>query len=159
MWKCPCSAAIILIEGDIGCNWRANTWIPTNYMTVHGLVRYGYINEARMLADKTAELVNKAGNGEYFVTETGEGQGLKYSGDGRCWLISCSRNSRTVSTPRWSENTVINAAAQINVSAAVFIQWEAQCHKTERFLNPWMQSATQVLMSTMCGLQTVLSAG
>ena len=77
MWKCPCSAAIILIEGDIGCNWRANTWIPTNYMTVHGLVRYGYINEARMLADKTAELVNKAGNREYFVTETGEGQGLK----------------------------------------------------------------------------------
>jgi len=65
------------LEGDIGCNWRANTWIPTNYMTVHGLVRYGYINEAKMLADKTAELVNKAGNREYFVTETGEGQGLK----------------------------------------------------------------------------------
>jgi len=65
------------LDGDIGCNWRANTWIPTNYMVMHGLARYGYKAQAKVIADKSAELVKKSGNREYFVTETGEGQGLE----------------------------------------------------------------------------------
>ncbi|MEL7239585.1 MAG: trehalase family glycosidase, partial [Planctomycetota bacterium] len=30
------------LPGDVGCSWRANAWLPTNYMLVHGLRRYGY---------------------------------------------------------------------------------------------------------------------
>lgn len=67
----------VKLEGDIGCNWRANTWLPTNYMLMHGLARYGYMDEAEVIARSSAGLVAKSGNREYFVTETGAGQGLK----------------------------------------------------------------------------------
>ncbi len=65
------------IPGDIGCNWRANTWIPTNYMVTHGMKKYGYDKEAYALAESSRELVRKSGNREYYVTESGEGDGLK----------------------------------------------------------------------------------
>lgn len=65
------------LEGDIGCNWRANTWAPTNYMVMHGLARYGYDREAAALAESFMGLIRKSGNREYYVTETGEGQGLE----------------------------------------------------------------------------------
>ena len=48
------------VQGDIrdwGCNWRGSTWIPTNYMIMHGLIDYGYADIARELARKTVELV------------------------------------------------------------------------------------------------------
>jgi len=35
---------------DNGCSWRANTWMPTNYMVYHGLKWYGYDNIASSLA-------------------------------------------------------------------------------------------------------------
>lgn len=64
------------LQGDIGCCWRANTWVPTNYMMMHGLIDYGYFDIARYLAEKTRELAEKSGDREYYVTETGDGMGL-----------------------------------------------------------------------------------
>jgi glycogen debranching enzyme len=61
---------------DLGCNWRAKTWIPTNYMVYHGLKNYGYKELASQLAERTLELMRKAGNREYYDTETGNGDGL-----------------------------------------------------------------------------------
>ncbi len=62
--------------GDMGCSWRANTWIPANYMVYHGLKWYGYHGIATSLARRTVELLEKAGDREYYNTETGEGVGL-----------------------------------------------------------------------------------
>ena len=61
---------------DLGCNWRATTWIPLNYMIYHGLRRYGFRDAATALAGKTAQLVRTAGNREWYDTATGEGRGL-----------------------------------------------------------------------------------
>ena len=62
--------------GDMGCSWRANTWIPANYMIYHGLKWYGYQEIASSLARRTVELIEKAGNHEYYNSETGEGMGM-----------------------------------------------------------------------------------
>ena len=64
------------LPGDLGCNWRANTWIPTNFIAYHGLRSYGYAELASLLAYKTVELVRQAGNREYYDAETGVGLGL-----------------------------------------------------------------------------------
>lgn len=61
---------------DLGCSWRANTWIPTNYMVYHSLKNYGYNDLATLIAVRTNELLNKAGDREYYTSETGVGQGL-----------------------------------------------------------------------------------
>lgn len=61
---------------DLGCSWRANTWIPTNYMVYHGLKDYGYKEIASLLALRTEQLLEKAGDREYYTSETGEGVGL-----------------------------------------------------------------------------------
>ncbi len=61
---------------DNGCSWRANTWIPTNYMVYHGLKWYGYDQVAGSLAQRTVELMEHAGDREYYNSETGEGVGL-----------------------------------------------------------------------------------
>jgi neutral trehalase len=62
--------------GDHGCSWRSTTWIPTNYMVYNGLKNYGYNQIASVVAQRTAELMKKAGNREYYNTESGEGLGL-----------------------------------------------------------------------------------
>ncbi|WP_236254557.1 MGH1-like glycoside hydrolase domain-containing protein [Mucisphaera calidilacus] len=64
------------LPADIGCSWRANTWVPTNYMLARGLRHYGYHDEAKRIDTATMELVNKAGFREYYNAETGEGCGL-----------------------------------------------------------------------------------
>jgi hypothetical protein len=61
---------------DLGCSWRANTWIPTNYMLYHALRDYGYDQIARMVLQATVSLVAASGNREYYNAETGEGCGL-----------------------------------------------------------------------------------
>ena len=61
---------------DMGCSWRSTTWIPTNYMVYNGLKNYGYNQIASVVAQRTVELMSKAGNREYYNTETGEGLGL-----------------------------------------------------------------------------------
>jgi len=59
------------------CTWMGATWIPTNYMVFHGLMKYGYKDAARELADKTFRMVlEEAATREYYNGETGSGQGL-----------------------------------------------------------------------------------
>ncbi len=64
------------LPGDLGCNWRANTWIPTNYYVFEGLRSYGYHDLARELAESTYETVKRVGEREYYATESGTGCGL-----------------------------------------------------------------------------------
>jgi hypothetical protein len=61
---------------DLGCDWRAKAWIPTNYMIYWGLRRYGYRELAALVAHATHRLVQKSGNCEYYDAETGAGCGL-----------------------------------------------------------------------------------
>lgn len=61
---------------DVGCSWRANTWMPTNYMIYHGLKYYGYKDLAKLVAVQTNQLMKKSGDREYYNSETGEGLGL-----------------------------------------------------------------------------------
>ncbi len=62
-----------LNDSDVGCNWRANTWINTNYMLYHSLKYYGYEQLADLVAHNTLKLVKKSGNREYYNSESGEG--------------------------------------------------------------------------------------
>ncbi|WP_420644983.1 MGH1-like glycoside hydrolase domain-containing protein [Candidatus Leptofilum sp.] len=64
------------LPNDLGCNWRAKTWIPTNYIAYHGLRAYGYRELATLVAHYTHKLVLQAGNREYYDAEDGRGQGL-----------------------------------------------------------------------------------
>ena len=64
------------LEGDLGCNWRANTWIPTNYYVFEGLRKYGYRDLADKLAWSTYETVKRIGDREYYATESQTGCGL-----------------------------------------------------------------------------------
>lgn len=64
------------LPGDLGCCWRANTWIPTNYIVFQGLRKYGYTDLAASLAQETYENVKRIGDREYYTTETAVGQGL-----------------------------------------------------------------------------------
>lgn len=61
---------------DVGCNWRAQTWIPVNYYVLHGLMDYGYLDIAKQLAYKTYELINKIGDREYYNSDSCSGNGL-----------------------------------------------------------------------------------
>ena len=60
----------------MGCNWRANTWIPTNYIVLEILKKYGYTEKAAELADKTEKVISKEGLREYYTSETMQGCGL-----------------------------------------------------------------------------------
>ncbi|MDC7233324.1 MAG: trehalase family glycosidase, partial [Spirochaetales bacterium] len=64
------------VWNDLGCNWRANTWMPTNYMICHGLKDYGYDILAKAMVYQTGKLMEKSGNREYYLSDTGEGCGL-----------------------------------------------------------------------------------
>ena len=60
------------------CNWEGPAWIPTNYMIFHGLVQYGYNNEAKDLALRTLRLalvVNPATR-EFYDSDSGKGNGM-----------------------------------------------------------------------------------
>ena len=59
------------------CNWRGSTWIPTNYMICHGLVKYGYKKVAKELASKTFNMVlNNKTTREYYDAISGQGYGM-----------------------------------------------------------------------------------
>lgn len=62
--------------GDLGCCWRANTWIPTNFYVFQGLRLYGYQELAANLARVTYENVKRIGDREYYATESATGCGL-----------------------------------------------------------------------------------
>jgi hypothetical protein len=46
--------------------WQGPTWVNTNWLIIEGLKNYGYDDEARLLRERTLELVNKSGFYEYF---------------------------------------------------------------------------------------------
>lgn len=62
--------------GDLGCSWRAHTWIPSNYYIMHGIYDYGFTGLAKELALKTKTMVEKSGDWEYYGSEEGVGCGL-----------------------------------------------------------------------------------
>lgn len=58
-------------------NWQGPVWIPICWFTLHGLLRYNYIEDARKLADDVIELIHKSVQDfgfmrENFHAETGE---------------------------------------------------------------------------------------
>lgn len=59
------------------CNWNGTLWIPTNYMVFHGLMNYGYMEEAKEIATKTFETVffKNENTREYYNAVTAEGYG------------------------------------------------------------------------------------
>ena len=64
-----------LRRGD-ECNWCGPTWIPTNYMVFHGLMKQGFRETAKDLAYRTFDLVlGEETTREYYNAETGVGQG------------------------------------------------------------------------------------
>jgi hypothetical protein len=59
-------------------NWCGPAWIPTDYMVMHGLLRYGFTDAARTLAYRTFQMaldVNPVTR-EYYDSDSGDGQGL-----------------------------------------------------------------------------------
>jgi putative isomerase len=60
------------------CNWEGNTWIPMNYMIFHGLIRYGFNEAAKELADRTQQMALERNpvTREYYDSETGAGYGM-----------------------------------------------------------------------------------
>jgi putative isomerase len=58
-------------------NWLGPIWVNANYMAFRGLVKYGYNDQARELAEKTIKLVGMdyEKNGilhEYYLPDNGE---------------------------------------------------------------------------------------
>lgn len=64
------------LPGDLGCNWRAHTWISTNYYVFEGLRKYNYTDLADHLAKETYAQVKRIGDREYYATESMTGCGL-----------------------------------------------------------------------------------
>jgi hypothetical protein len=60
------------------CNWRGGTWIPTNFMIFHGLIRYGFDDVAKELALKTFDMAlnRNSTTCEYYDSDTGRGNGM-----------------------------------------------------------------------------------
>ena len=46
--------------------WQGPTWVNTNWLIIDGLKRYGYTDEAKVLTDRTIQMVAKSGFYEYF---------------------------------------------------------------------------------------------
>lgn len=55
--------------------WQGPTWINTNWMIIEGLRRYGYVDEANAVVERSVELVSKHGAYEYFNPLTGNPSG------------------------------------------------------------------------------------
>jgi hypothetical protein len=61
---------------DGHCNWRGGLWPHGNYMSVHGLQRYGFMEEARSLARKSYDVsVADPDIYEWYNAETGGVEG------------------------------------------------------------------------------------
>lgn len=46
--------------------WQGPSWVNTNWLIISGLRQYGYSDEAKVLKDRTIEMVSKSGFYEYF---------------------------------------------------------------------------------------------
>ncbi len=57
--------------------WRGTTWINTNWLTIEGLLKYGFTETAETLKEKTLKLVDRGGFFEYYNPLTGKGLGTE----------------------------------------------------------------------------------
>lgn len=55
--------------------WQGPTWVNTNWLIIDGLKRYGFMEEAQVLQERTVEMVAKSGFYEYFNPQNGHGLG------------------------------------------------------------------------------------
>ncbi|MCA9309161.1 glycoside hydrolase, partial [Candidatus Saccharibacteria bacterium] len=55
--------------------WQGPTWVNTNWLVADGLKRYGYVDEAQAIIDRTIELATLQGLSEYFSPVTGSPAG------------------------------------------------------------------------------------
>lgn len=55
--------------------WRGSVWIAPHWFVYRGLVRYGFLEEAKRIREVSEALLTKSGFREYFNPETGEGYG------------------------------------------------------------------------------------
>ena len=46
--------------------WQGPSWVNTNWLIIDGLKRYGFVDEAQDLRDRTLKMVSKSGCYEYF---------------------------------------------------------------------------------------------
>lgn len=60
--------------------WRGTVWINSNWLTIEGLSRHGFHDDANRIKHRTLELVDKGGFREYFNPNTGEGLGAQSFG-------------------------------------------------------------------------------
>lgn len=58
-------------------SWRGPVWFAPHWFIYRGLVRYGFMHEARMIREKSAALIERHGFRECFNAETGEPQGAR----------------------------------------------------------------------------------
>ncbi|MDR3571523.1 MAG: hypothetical protein P4L81_05000 [Candidatus Pacebacteria bacterium] len=56
-------------------SWRGPVWMSPHWFVYHGLQRYGYMEEAAQLRQKSIALIERSGFRECFNPETGEGEG------------------------------------------------------------------------------------
>lgn len=64
-------------KGDwwVGTNWRGPIWMATNWFVLQGLLRYGYVAEARKIYHDSLQLIQQSGFREYYDPLTGQGHG------------------------------------------------------------------------------------
>jgi glycogen debranching enzyme len=60
--------------------WRGPTWINTNWYLVIGLLRHGFKDAAKELAEKTIAMVEREGFREFYQPFTGKGMRVKNFG-------------------------------------------------------------------------------
>lgn len=66
---------VVKLSGNPSC-WLGPIWGISNYMVFRGLVKYGFLDEAKMLAEKTVklletDLINSGELHEYYDPEKG----------------------------------------------------------------------------------------
>lgn len=57
--------------------WRGPTWINSNWFLIRGLVRNGYVDVAKEIAERTLEIIDREGFWEFYNPFTGKGLRVK----------------------------------------------------------------------------------
>lgn len=55
------------------CNWRGPVWINMNWFIIRGLVKHGYRNIAKEIAEKTEAMIEREGFREFYNPLSGKG--------------------------------------------------------------------------------------
>lgn len=69
----PVTVRVAGDDADDGRDWRTGVWVPANHQLIHGLRFYGYRGIATLLAQRTHELVERAGCHAWYDPMTGTG--------------------------------------------------------------------------------------